>query len=230
MRAIIFMSAGALALASAANADFVDVQFLGTGNGRNLKIYSPGYTGNVFVGQLEHRLSNGPAYLNGDWMTYCTDLAQYVSSSVSQFELVSASALPDGAPMGAAKAQAIADMYAFGGGAQLLSTTSNDMAAAFQLALWEVIVDFDLPGPSHNLNVGAGLFRATMTNGDALEAGIAGHLASFLGSIDSSSSQVLYGLRSGSRQDQLVQIVPGPGALACTALVSAIGSRGRRRK
>jgi hypothetical protein len=228
MRPIFAFCAGALALSSAANADFVDVVFTGTGAGQTVKISSAARTGSVFAGQLHHTISNGPAALNGDWTTFCTDLAQIVPTSLSQFEVVSITLLPDGAPMGAAKAQAITDMYAYAAGSQLLVSTTNDLATAFQLAIWEVVTDYQIAGPSHNLDITAGGFSATMDNGGALSAGISSHLAQLLGAVGSMGSADLLGIRSGSRQDQILNVVPGPSALA--GLVAGFGVVGRRRR
>lgn len=228
MRPIFVLCASALALSSAASADFVDVVFTGTGQGQTVKIASSARSGSVFAGQLHHSISNGPSYLNGDWTTFCTDLAQIVPTSLSQFEVVSITLLPDGAPMGAAKAQAITDMYAFAAGAQLLASASNDLATAFQLAIWEVVTDYQIAGPSHNLDVTAGGFSATMNDGSALSAGISSHLSQFLGAVGSMGSADLLGIRSGSRQDQILNVVPGPSALA--GLVAGFAVAGRRRR
>ncbi len=228
MRGIISVCAGAFSLSSLAIADYVDVSFLGTGSGQTVKITSPSRTGSLFAGQLRHQLSNGPAGFNGDWITYCTDLAQTVSGSTSQFELVAVDQLPDRGGMGAAKAQAIQDMYTFAAGSQLSNSTSNDLATAFQLAIWEVVSDFDAGGVANNLSMTAGFFTATMNNGAALSAGISAHISALFAAIGANSASDLVGIRSGTRQDQLLQVIPGPGALALAGLGMAVAGRRRR--
>lgn len=226
--ALVSVIAG-LASASAARADFVDVSYQGKQQGRTVKVTSALLTGDVFAGQLRHTLSDGPSGLNGDWISFCTDLAQHVSQSASSYEIVDASLLPDGGAMGAAKAQAIADLYAHAGGLQLLTTTSDDLACAFQLALWEIITDYNGESDGYGLDVTAGGFKATKTNGDALSAGVMAELTSLFAAVGvaGGSTDSLIGLRSGSKQDQLIY-VPGPGALALAGL--AIGGLGRRRR
>ncbi|MFO0783617.1 MAG: hypothetical protein U0636_08020 [Phycisphaerales bacterium] len=226
MRILATVSACALAATSLASADFVDMQFVGTGAGQVVKITSPSRTGNLWVGQILHVISNGPANLNGQWITYCADLGQTVSGSPVPYEIVPVAAIPDSAPMGAAKAQAIADMYAYANGSQLLPTTSNDLAAAFQLAIWEVVADYTGVGPTLGLDMTSGNFAATMTDGSPLSAGIAGYVASLLGAVGTNASRDLIGLRSGSYQDQILE-VPGPGALALAATAGLVARRRR---
>ncbi len=234
MRTLICASVSALAICSFSHAGFVDVAFTGTGKGQNVKIVSPGHNGNVFAGQLNFALSNSTAgdFLNGNWIGFCTDLYQTVSAGTNQYEVLPISALPMGAPMGAAKAAAIQSIYSFAAGAQLSSGTTNAFAAAFQLAIWEIVTDYTGVGPSLGLNITSGLFSATKTDGDPLSATIMGHLASLFGAIGTSGDANLIGIGSSNRQDQILEIsnvIPGPGALA-TAAIGVLLSGARRRR
>ena len=138
----------AIAVAAAGGtvyADTVDVQFLRTGAGRTIKFDLNGSRHNVFAGQLEHRFSNGTgigADLNGDHLTYCTDLLEYVSGSTSTFDIVDPQNAP-ATPMGPTRADALRDLYAHASGSQLARGADRDYAAAFQLAVWEVVYDFE---------------------------------------------------------------------------------------
>lgn len=224
------------AFVSAAGADVVNVKFTGTGQGGNVSVQFNGSPMNVFAGQLKHDLSGGTgaaAGLSGNYRTYCTDLYQFVTSTMLSYDVVPIEALPSSSPMGAAKASALMDMYTTANGAQLLPSAANDYAQAFQLAVWEVATDYNPNVGSSSLSVTAGNFRATNTDGGQLSESVRGHLTSLFAAIGAprtgATPQVL-GLRSGSNQDQLVQ-VPGPGsAVMATAGGLLVGVRRRRAR
>lgn len=219
--AVLFMVHGA------AHAEMVNLAFDGKGQGQNVKLESTLFNGNVFAGQLRHTVTGGSAF-DGSWMTFCTDLAQHVSSSSKPFEVVSLEFLPGTAPMGSDKANAIRDIYAFAGGSQLESDAADALAAAFQLAIWEIILDFDLAEADRGLNIASGNLKATKTDGNALGSAIMGQLTSLFGAIGTvdASGIDMVGFRSGQHQDQLI-VVPSPGALA---LLAGAGLMVRRRR
>jgi len=216
----LIITAALLATADAAQADTIGVVFTGTQRGQNVAIDSPWHDGNVFAGQLKHTLSNGTgasSALNGHWITFCTDLNQYVTQSVQSYDVVSVSSMPDNQPMGALKAAAIADMYTYAAGSHLLTTTSNDLAAAFQLAVWEIVIDYTAAA-GHNLSITSGSFQATATGGSALTAGVSTQLSNLFAAVGNvSGTTSLIGVRSGSSQDQLIP-VPAAGPLALAGL------------
>lgn len=228
-------AAAVVAAAGAAQADTIDVRYLGTGRGSSVRITHAGGTQNVFAGQLRHTLTNGTglgATLHGTWVTFCTDLNQRVSSSTRTFDVVSVAQLPNWGAMGVARANAIRDMYAFANGSQLLSTASNNLAAAFQLAVWEVVTDFNPSVGVASLSLASGGFRATKTDGSAFSSTLMNHVNSLFGSIGAApaggGNVNILGLRSGTTQDQIVPI-PAPGAFALTSL-GCICLAGRRRR
>lgn len=223
-----------MALAGVAGADVVSVKYTGTAKGGNYGVVFNGSSMNVFAGQLKHNLSGGTgaaAGLSGEHTTFCTDLYQFVTSTTLTYDVVPLEALPSSSPMGAARASALLDIYTTAAGAQLSSSASNDYAAAFQLAVWEIATDFNPNVGASSLNISAGNFRATKTDGSAVSSAVQGYVNSFfavVGAPRNGTAPQMLGLRSGSNQDQLVQ-VPGPGSAAIAGLGGLLAV-GRRRK
>lgn len=222
--AAIGMSAGAAA------ADTVNLQFSHTGSGRNVRMTVGSNSFNCFAGQLVHNFSNGTGAaggLTGSRITYCSDLLQHVTSSTSTYTVTGIQNLPGGAGMGAAKAQAIYDMYAYANGSQF--GADADMAAAFQLAIWEVIFDYNA-GDSSSLNLASGTLKAKNTDGSALSASVLAKAALLFSAIGSNAAQTgLMGFASGSYQDQIVQIVPIPAAALIGLAGLGLAGYARRR-
>lgn len=226
----------AAAFASVASAaPTISVKYLGKGAGQSVTMTLNGNSKNVFAGQLNHQLSNaaaGFAWLNGNHLTYCTDLAQYVTSSTKTYTIEQVENMPGSSPMGLAKADAIRGLFAVANGAQASIAASNDYATAFQLAIWEIVTD----GPTASLtasNFSTGNFRAKKTNGSALSSSVVSIATNLYAAAMSfvqsneSTDQIL-GIASGSYQDQLVQ-VPAPGC-AALAGIGGLLVAGRRRR
>jgi hypothetical protein len=233
MKTLAVVSVAVFAASTSAQAGFIDMKYLGTGRGENVRATHFGSSTNVFAGQLKHRIQNGSGYdavFNGDHLTFCSDFFQSVTSSYKTYEVVELEEIPSTQPMGAAKAAALWAVYAASGSAALASDASTSLSAAFQLAVWEIVTDFD--GTSASLSMTAGDFRATKTNGNALSSAVQNHLGSLFSAAFGSSEggPALAGLRSGSNQDQIVMgfSVPAP-ATAGLALVGLVGT-GRRRR
>lgn len=207
-----------LAVVSAAAADFTDVSFTGVGASQYVDLVSPGLNGNVEVGQLLVNLSNstgGSGYLDGNHIAFCADVYHMVSGAAQTYEIVPLTGIPDTSPMGAAEAQALADIYSFAAGAQY--GMDADYAVAFQLAIWEIIHDLD------NLDISSGNFQAS-----GLTAGASAALSSLLGAVGTNGSAQLIALTSGQYQDLIIE-VPAPGALALLGLAGLTGRRRARR-
>lgn len=234
MRKIVMGVVSVMAVAGAASADVVGVKFTGTGKGGNYGVVFNGSSMNVFAGQLKHTLGGGTgaaAGLSGSHVTFCTDLYQYVSSTTITYDVVPIEALPSSSPMGAARASALLDIYTTANGAQNASAAADALASAFQLAVWEVATDYNPEVGASSLNVAAGGFRASKTDGSPLPANVQAHLATFFAAVGAprgAAAPELVGLRSGSNQDQLLQ-VPGPGSAAIAGLGGLL-TVGRRRR
>lgn len=217
--------------AGSAAADTVRMEFDGVGSGRNVRVSLGSNTYNCFAGQLVHTFSNGngvAAGLSGNLTTFCSDLAQSVTSSGSTYTVTSIANLPGGGAMGVAKMQAIYNMYGAAGGSQLGSDA--DMAAAFQLAIWEVIYDYN-PADGGSLNLASGALKAKSSNGTALSSSILAKAGFLFGSIGSNVMQVgLLGFQNGSFQDQILQVQLVPVPLAAVAGFLGLGVAGYMRK
>lgn len=223
------------AAAGAASADTVNVKFVGTGKGSNVKIIAPGVNQNVFAGQLKHEMSGGTglgALFNGTYNTYCTDITQYVTSTTKSYTVVPIEQVPNVSPMGLSKADALRNLYSYGAGVQLTPAASNDFAAAFQIAVWEVVSDFNSNLGVSSLSVTDGSFKAKSTNGNALSSGITTQLNNLFSGIfnlpEGSAPVEIAGLSHGSAQDQIVT-VPTPGALALAGLGGGLLIKRRRK-
>lgn len=233
MKTITLAVLAACSAAAAANADFVDMKFLGVGRGQNVKATFFGDSQNVFAGQLNHRIANGAgaaAALNGDHLTFCSDFYQHTASSYTQYEVVGVDQVPSTLPMGVVKASALRDMYtAFGAGA-LAANASTTLASAFQVAVWEVVTDFN--GSIASLDMTAGDFKAKKTDGHSFDSAMINQINAIFAAIGSSQEGgvALAGLKSGSNQDQLVMgfTIPAPGTAALAGLGVLVAGRRRR--
>lgn len=223
---------------SAAMADTVNMKFTGTAQGRNAKITFGSNTQNVFSGQLKHTISGGTgsaAALNGNWLTFCTDITQHVTSTNKVYDVVNVSQVPAGSPMGVAKAGLITSLYNVAGNNALLVAANTDLASAFQLAVWEIVSDFNPSAGRSSLSITNGWFNAKNTDGSALPTVIANYLTTWFDAIAGGSpvtgNSALVGLANGDAQDQIISVappIPAPGSLALAGL--GLGLIARRRR
>ncbi len=218
LRRIIGMAGLLLAIASTpALSETVDVAYAGKGLGKNVKVTLNGNTSNVFSGQLFHNISgtlDDGTVLDGTYTTFCTELSQYTNSNTNPFEVVDVEDAPVPGPMGAVKAQAITDLYAYAGGLQLQNSGNggtNNFASAFQIAIWEVVYDYD--GTEASLGVTTGDLLVKSSNSNPLYSGVQAHLDDLFSAIGMNAViDDLHALVNDSYQDQII-IVPLPASL-----------------
>ena len=218
----------AAVIASNSHADLVTVQATGLGAGRTVNVTYGTTTRDTFAGQIRLTLSNSVGQnLNGLWTSFCTELSQYIyiNGAAQTYDVLAVSDLPTpGAGMGAVRADAIKRMYAAAAESQY--GTDNDRAAAFQIAVWEVSMDFD--GTAASLNAGTGNFK-----GNNLSAAITTNLSTFLAAaanLTGVQSNVV-GVGNATYQDQLLDLttfIPAPGSLALLGLAGLVGTRRRK--
>ena len=109
-KAAVLSVAAVMGFTAFASADTVDMNFTGTAKGSNVKVTLTSNTFNVFAGQLKHTMQNGTgtgANLSGNYITFCSDLYETVTSSYKTYTLTDLNNLPDSSPMGHARAGAI---------------------------------------------------------------------------------------------------------------------------
>lgn len=237
-KAAVLSVAAVMGFTAFASADTVDMKFTGTGKGSNVKVTLTNNTFNVFAGQLKHTMQNGTgtgANLSGNYITFCSDLYETVTSSYKTYTLTDLNNLPDSSPMGFARAGAIWNIYQAFGSSALNTNANNDLAAAFQIAIWEIATDFNPNTGLSSLNVNSGSFKAVQTNGNALTGAIATNLNNIfnaaVANVSADPSLFLTGLMHSTAQDQIVATTttiptPATGALAALGLLCM----GRRRR
>ena len=201
-------------------ADTVNLTYMGTGSGRLVHVVLGTQQWDTFAGRLIHHTSSGTGGLSSlpsSIVTFCADLLQtqtrtpaaYASSPVAML-----SGNGGSTNLGYAKQAAIRDLYAAAAGRQL--TLGLDYACAFQVAVWEVVYDYNASLPGHGLSETSGRFRATGPGGVALSASIRDKIRFLLSAVGAGArADGLMGLKSGPFQDQLYMnaaVVPIPAA------------------
>jgi hypothetical protein len=230
-------SLAALALATAAHADTVNMSFQGTGKGSNVHVNYFGGGIDVFAGQLKHQITSGTGVgtqLVGDWRTFCADFDQHVSGSSSVFDVVSPIELTvRGTDLGAGRAAALAGLYSAFGTSAGDANASNDLGAAFQIAVWEIIYDFNPSLGLGSIDLTSGNIAFSQYGGGAISGNLLNQFNALVASFTSgSAAPSLLALENGERQDQLLYgstvSIPTPGATSLAICGILLCSRRRR--
>jgi len=235
-----------LALAGTAAADQVRLKTTGLVTGGVARVESSlkgSGAFNVNAGQIKHTVDSSDSSLVsvGDLLTFCTEIAQTTSGSFHDFDIKNIADAPDpeGAlgPIGSDKAEAIGRLYHYvvkDLGKDLQSTLDNDFAAAFQLAIWEIVEDFDKTAIDGGLAAGSGDFKVLdfSRSSGTTASGVSTDFDTLIGVAKDTS---LSGLRLGAltnpdRQDQII-IIPLPGTAGLAAFgLAGVGLAARRRR
>lgn len=221
------------AFAATVQADIVNMHYTGLGSGHRVQINAGDRALSTFAGQLIHNVTSADEGWRlgiGAQPFFCTDLYQNTSSSVKPYTLSGLNEVPDSQPMSAQTALAVKSLFAAAGQAQFDGDAPDDLAAAFQLALWEVVSDYDSDLGRSSLDIESGWFSARNAGGGTLSVGLQDRLGTFFDAVaDGERFQgEIFALRSSSAQDQLASI-PTSGSIAslCLGLALAYGRRGR---
>ena len=222
----------ALLTGLSAKADTVNMQYMGTGNGRVVRISINSMSKNVFAGRLQHNAvwSNGS---HSSIVTFSTDLFQSVSSaSMSPYSRTSAALLSGNGGytnLGYARQQAIKDVFAAAAGRQY--TLGHDYATAFQVALWEIVYDYNPNTSNHNLDIANGVFRAKQIDGTSLSASIREKVAALFAAVGANANlQTLMAFKSTGFGDQLTVVPLPPTAWLALGGLGLVAAGRRLRK
>jgi len=200
---------GLVTAAAGANADTVNLSYYGQGNGRMVRASLGTQTWDVFAGRLLFGTSGGTgtlATMPASIVTYCTEILQGQSASPVSYTgspVATLSSNTGVTNLGFVKQQAIYDMY--GAAASRQFTLGLDYACAFQVAVWEVVYDYNTaPRGTTPLDISGGNFRVTGPGGVPLSTSVTDKINFLLGSIGTNApSNGLTGFRSTSFQDEL---------------------------
>jgi len=237
---VLCLAAVAISAPATARADTVDLNYTGPGYGRIVHVSLGAQSWDLFAGRLDHATSAGSGQMTGlphNIVTFCVDILQARATSPSPYTTSSVATLSGNTGLtnlGFGKQQAIYDIYQAANHREF--TLGLDYATAFQVALWEIVYDYNPNLPNHGLNVASGNFRATAPGQTSLSPTITGIVQYLLSSVGSgAASHGLIGLRSGPYQDQLFapeQLVPLPTAawIGMGGLGLAAAARWRRRR
>ncbi|MEM1330280.1 MAG: Cys-Gln thioester bond-forming surface protein [Planctomycetota bacterium] len=230
--AVIAAAAGLMGLS--ASADTVTMEYTGTGLGRTVRVSSPERSGTLFAGQLRHEVSSGTgigASLAGQSiLTYCIDIAQGVATRPTVFDV---SRVDSNARSATEAALSRMVGHALDYAPNVRSNgEKRDFHAAVQLAVWEVIADFDATDGRGSLSIEQGRFEASQSNGRNIGGRLLDYVDDLFNAAMSGTGTGL-AMTSSSRQDQIIPltdpIIPAPTA-AAMALVGVGGLASRRRR
>jgi len=208
------------AISAPALAGPVSFDFEGTAGGRNVRIVTEGgISGNVFAGGIKHLVDGELA------ITYCIDPEQWAQTGTTTFEQ---QALARGIrPRNgwSAKAAAIAQIADGIGSSLWTSSVDRDVAAAFQLTVWEILKDYNSNSGAAGLNFADGDFTASGN------ASVISRAEGMFASIDANTRSIGSGYVAythDSHQDMMGNAVPSPASLAIAGIALPLLTRRRR--
>ncbi|MBL8747377.1 MAG: hypothetical protein JNK58_13610 [Phycisphaerae bacterium] len=220
----------AFACGSAFAADTVEMKKIDTGLGKEIKIIHGSDSFNAFAGEIVHQFTNGVglgAQFNGKTMsTYCVEVTQTVTTNYRVYNVTDNVGTIPVPAMGADRAGAINSMFAMLLDKRAEGVFNNDWAAAFQIAVWDVVYDYNAGVGRDSLSVDAGDMKVKKTDGTTLSSSLRAKIDTYFDAIGVASSPFnIIGFHNDSYQDQ---IVPTPGTIALGSLGLLLV--GRRRK
>ena len=168
---------------------------------------------------------------------FCIEAQVFVGNNYKTYEIfdlanVPKPAGPDGLPMAEDKANLIRELW----GRFFDQTETNIGAAAFQLAIWEIVYEdyvADVEDRNSNWNLRSGNFRTDSATNDANAA--VTQALTWLRLLDGDGPRAhLLGLSNLNNQDFVIQVhpIPEPASLAIWSLIglSFVGAGMRRRR
>lgn len=212
-------------MATFAAADQVSLQFGGVSQGRNVGISTNGGNfHNVYSGSVFH-------FVDGDrTLTYCIEPDQWAQTGTTNFNREALDDALGHRSNAQDKAMAIAELADVAGAGLWSETGDRDLASAFQIAVWEIVMDFDPSYGVASLDLGQGNFRANGTSGSSLGSSVQQYYNTLVNQLSFGQTSIAgyEAYTNPAHQDFMTQIpTPGPAALGLAAL-PMIASRRRR--
>ena len=221
------------------------VTLVGTGLGATISFHYGTTWITDFAGEYKWKPatgSNNPWPLNQPFTSFCVDLNEFIHlNSTYNYVLKSLETSPNPDPqstggMGTARADAIRRLW----GTDRADVTTNVKAAAFQMAIWEIVFEYPATQglPLSSMDVTKGNFYMDVTDADstkqALWVSIANQANAYLAAAWAPTAKyepMLAVMSLAGAQDQLV-VMPLP-ATACSGAVlfaALAGLRTARRR
>ena len=224
MNKSIFALATVASAAAVSQAGPVLFDFEGTSRGKNITISygdasDPVFEGKVFAGSILHQVDEAMMH------TYCIDPEQLAQTGATNFEKATLDRGLLKRSQAQARSNTLAELADLAGPSIWTSNASTLAAAAFQVAAWEVVSDYDASLGASSFDFSDGLFRS-WGNSNVISA--ASSLLAQL-NFDRTDASGYSAFLHGTHQDFMGQAVPGPGALA-VAFVGLPLMASRRRK
>lgn len=213
MKKFAFVSMVAI-VAAVASADTVQMHFGGALRGNNVSIrVNGGSSHNVFAGSVIHDIDEVRT------VTYCIDPDQWAATGTNIFERTSLDQALSHRSYSDEKASAIAELANLAGQDIWSEAGSRDLASAFQIAVWEVILDYNPGSGASSLNLGWGNFRAAGTNSSALSGSVSSIVNQLFGGLQFGQTNTNhYEAYVNDRHQDFMTQVPAPGAAVLALL------------
>jgi hypothetical protein len=215
---------GIAGLAAAAQAGPVLFEFEGVSRGRNINIAygdaeSPEYQGRVFAGSIMHQVDDAMLH------TYCIDPEQLAQTGNAEFQRVRLERGLLKRDFAEDRSRTLAELADIAGESIWTSGSNQLASAAFQVAAWEVVSDYDPGAGAGSFDLSGGLFRA-WNNSDVISAATSLLSQLTFTRADASGYDAFI---HGTHQDFMGRSVPAPGAMAI-AVIAVPFLANRRRK
>lgn len=195
--------------------------FEGTSRGQNVNIAAgDSYEGRVFAGSILHKVDDAMM------TTFCIDPDQLAQNGVTNFERVRLDHGLYKRDQATARANVLAELADIAGASIWTSSASTLSAAAFQVAAWEVVGDYDASQGAASFDFSDGFFRG-WGNDSVFTA--ATDLLSQL-TFSRTDAEGYDAFIHGTHQDFMGTSVPAPGALALVAAGGVFAVNRRRRE
>ncbi|MDX9912370.1 MAG: hypothetical protein RBS39_11120 [Phycisphaerales bacterium] len=228
---VAFVSALA-GVAAPSLADIVVARHIANGRGLSIQAFLDGQLHQVFAGQLIHELQSGTgvaAQLEGVRNLYCMEVDQFVSdiNRVFNVDPLDELPLPESGPLFDARAGAVASLFKSAAGLEEADDAANEFAAAFAIAIWEMVYDYDPNVIDGNIDLSSGRFRV-LRNGSPISGSTLINFNSLITEAgENISKNGVYTLSNDAAQDLIVRI-PTPGSTSLLAFGGLVLTRRKR--